>query len=405
MRESDQILLQVEKTAVKWFLWIFYIVMTMSFVALEILKRAYTVDSGYSKYIFYIIMMFFLPISIKCFKTGNIYIIKYIYLFSYIIISMMIGLLNFLNDNPVDGSANTLELVFILFSLIFINKKYFWYTAFTILGKYVFLFSLGRDSNLLSKGVLIVICLCIAFVMLNRIQSYKDTLVASLIEKKKAERLAAVGKIATVMGEKIKIPIGLVKNLMELQNQKYPEDKKYYDIMTQEIDRINGITNKLFYMGIDAQVQYKQCDLQEILSYVIQLIKKQASERNIHITMNAPKAVFEIECDEVRLKQVFVNVLKNAIEATDHEGNIIVSLKKIENNKIKINIIDEGYGMDRETQARIWEDFYTTKEDGTGLGLIVTHKIIQEHHGQIQIRSDKGVGTDVEIILPVTQSE
>ncbi len=108
-----------------------------------------------------------------------------------------------------------------------------------------------------------------------------------------------------------------------------------------------------------------------------------------------------IKCDENQLKQVFINILKNALEAMSDGGIIRIQVKNIQPNELLIRFIDQGIGIPEDQLPKLGEPFHSTKETGTGLGLMVTNKIIEGHKGSLTITSKVNQGTTVEIILPV----
>ncbi|RBP85894.1 histidine kinase/DNA gyrase B/HSP90-like ATPase, partial [Cytobacillus firmus] len=126
----------------------------------------------------------------------------------------------------------------------------------------------------------------------------------------------------------------------------------------------------------------------------------QALMNNIEIITLYETNIFSIFCDENQLKQVFINFLKNSIEAMPKGGKISVELQSLGFDKLKLLFIDEGRGIPDHILNRIYEPFFTTKETGTGLGLMISKQIIENHNGTLHIRSDKK-GTIVEVILPI----
>ena len=109
---------------------------------------------------------------------------------------------------------------------------------------------------------------------------------------------------------------------------------------------------------------------------------------------------YTLSGEEHSLKQVFINLFKNSIEAIDPQGEISLSISALDNNTISIKISDSGIGMSPESLERIFEPFYTTKENGTGLGLLISQKIIQDHGGSLKLTSKTGKGTTAEVLLP-----
>jgi signal transduction histidine kinase len=117
--------------------------------------------------------------------------------------------------------------------------------------------------------------------------------------------------------------------------------------------------------------------------------------------MNHASILPTIQCDGNQLKQVFINILKNAIEAMPHGGNIFIETMQAENHSLLINITDEGCGIPQDRISRLGEPFYSLKEKGTGLGLMMCYKIIEEHNGKLHITSELNKGTTVNIRLPI----
>jgi two-component system, sporulation sensor kinase E len=112
-----------------------------------------------------------------------------------------------------------------------------------------------------------------------------------------------------------------------------------------------------------------------------------------------------IYCEPNQLKQVFINMLKNAIEVMPKGGMVRVTIKQIDEQHIQISITDQGCGIPEDKIKKLGEPFYTTKERGTGLGLMVSYKIIEEHQGKIEVKSQVGVGTTFYITLPTEREK
>ena len=109
--------------------------------------------------------------------------------------------------------------------------------------------------------------------------------------------------------------------------------------------------------------------------------------------------IIQVECDEDRIKQVFLNLVKNGIEAMPNGGDLYVGLQ-IQNKNVQISIQDTGVGISQEKLKKIGEPFYTTKENGNGLGLMVSFKIIESHNGRVYIESEENKGTTFNVVLP-----
>jgi signal transduction histidine kinase len=120
----------------------------------------------------------------------------------------------------------------------------------------------------------------------------------------------------------------------------------------------------------------------------------------VRITLDMEDRIPDIQCDSNKIKQVLINIIKNAIEATESNGEIRISLKNLDES-VQMTISDHGSGIPPEYLKRIWDPFFTTKQNGTGLGLMVCHKIIELHCGTIHVQSKKQEGTTFIIKLPV----
>jgi signal transduction histidine kinase len=126
---------------------------------------------------------------------------------------------------------------------------------------------------------------------------------------------------------------------------------------------------------------------------------------NINIIMETEEDIPPIECIESQLRIVFINLIENAIEATDGQGDIYIEVKQMEQNNLRIRFIDNGCGIPGERLHRLGEPYYSTKEKGTGIGLMLSYKIVAHHQGQLFISSEEGKGTTVDVTIPVNRSK
>jgi two-component system, sporulation sensor kinase A len=166
------------------------------------------------------------------------------------------------------------------------------------------------------------------------------------------------------------------------------------------LDRINLIVGEFLVLAKPTAVQYKEKEITTLIQDVVTLINTQAILNNTQIVVEYGTDLPVIVCEENQLKQVFINILKNAVEAMPNGGIIEVKVKEKENDKVSIFIADQGMGIPEYRIPKLGEPFYTTKEKGTGLGLMTSYKIIENHNGEINISSKINEGTTVEVILP-----
>ncbi|RVT57020.1 ATP-binding protein (plasmid) [Niallia taxi] len=136
-----------------------------------------------------------------------------------------------------------------------------------------------------------------------------------------------------------------------------------------------------------------------LIEGVIILLTSQANFYNIQIINQVKSKELYINCDETKIKQVFINLIKNAIDSMESGGKIILKIYEIDDN-IQVKVIDQGNGIPKELMNKIGEPFYTTKEKGTGIGLMVCFQIIESHEGTIKVESNYGSGTTFTVTIP-----
>jgi PAS domain S-box-containing protein len=219
----------------------------------------------------------------------------------------------------------------------------------------------------------------------------------------KSEKLALLGQMAAGIAHEIRNPLTSIKGFIQLFKSE-TQQVEYYDIVLSELDRINNIVGEFLVLAKPTAAVFAEKDVKELIKDVVTLINTQSILNNVQIFVEFECDLPKISCEENQLKQVFLNLLKNAIEAMPTGGNIDVRVKGKEEGKISIQIIDQGIGIPKERIPTLGEPFYTTKEKGTGLGLMTCYKIIESHNGQLTIDSAVNEGTTIEIILPtITQ--
>lgn len=216
------------------------------------------------------------------------------------------------------------------------------------------------------------------------------------------DRLSIIGQLAAGVGHEIRNPLTALKGFTKLLKTSNPSDKQaeYLSIITDELDRIDIIVNEFMSLAKPQAIQFEQGNLISILESTINVLRPQAMLDNVQVTTKYPKEDnLELLCSPNQLKQVFVNILKNAIEAMPNGGNVSISLRKLKNKRVVITFKDAGSGIDNDLLQYLGTPFYTTKDKGIGLGLTVSNKIIQEHNGKMKIDSHQGKGTTVKIEL------
>ncbi|MBT2736345.1 PAS domain S-box protein [Bacillus sp. ISL-7] len=222
---------------------------------------------------------------------------------------------------------------------------------------------------------------------------------------RRTEKLSIVGELSASVAHEIRNPLTSLKGFVQLLQMEDEKHQFFYQIMLDELNRINDIVGELLLLAKPQLLKYTKADLQKLLMDVISLLNTEASLYNVQIESLFPENDIWIECEPNQLKQLFINLIKNSIEASQNGGTVSIILEQIENSHVLISIKDNGCGISKERLEKIGEPFYSSKEKGTGLGLTVSFKIVQSHQGNIHFDSQKNQGTSVQISLPIKQKD
>ncbi len=218
-----------------------------------------------------------------------------------------------------------------------------------------------------------------------------------------AQKLAVAGQIAAGIAHEVRNPLTSVNGFLQLMKTQYPERTDYFDIIFSEIKRIDFVLSELLVLAKPQSVHFQEVQLHGLLEQVITLLKTNAVLANIDLKQPFKKQdAGAILADANQMKQLFINLIKNAIEAMPEGGSIYISTEKVM-NEWKITIQDEGKGMSEEDIQKIYDPFFSTKTEGTGLGLTICAAILKDHHGRMDVVSELGKGTAFHIYLPVWQ--
>ncbi|CEG22296.1 Sporulation kinase A [Planococcus massiliensis] len=217
-----------------------------------------------------------------------------------------------------------------------------------------------------------------------------------------SEKLKLAGEIAAGVAHEIRNPMTVISGFVQMMQSDpdYPY-KEYTKLIRSELDRINLIISEFLVLAKPQASSFKKVSLRKILDETIALFGPELNLHGILFDYCWELEDFIIEGEEHRIKQVLINLMKNAIEASQNPGEISLIVELRDENSVAIQLQDHGKGISKEEFGQIFEPFYTTKETGTGLGLIVSQKIIQEHGGTLTIESEPGCGTLVTVILPI----
>ncbi|MBU2584174.1 MAG: PAS domain S-box protein [Bacteroidetes bacterium] len=219
----------------------------------------------------------------------------------------------------------------------------------------------------------------------------------------KAEKLAALGEMAAVLAHEIKTPLTSIKMNTDILLESMglsEEAERSFSIIQKEVTRLNNLVKDVLQFSRQMDLEYSKVDLADIIGSVKLQIENKLSEKKFKLINNVSRIT--IVGDGEKLKQVFLNLIDNAIEAAERDGEVKIESTNVNNKNLKLIISDNGRGI--EHGEKIFEPFFTTKASGTGLGLAISQKIIEQHGGNIKLVSSQPGKTIFEIVLPINMN-
>ncbi|WP_166239868.1 ATP-binding protein [Paenibacillus turpanensis] len=215
----------------------------------------------------------------------------------------------------------------------------------------------------------------------------------------RSEKMNIAGLLAASIAHELRNPLTAIKGFFHMLKGMGGGKELYYQVIDEELSRIEQISSELLTLAKPHSENRKRHDMVQLIREVQILLSSQSVMKNIEIIVQTDREQLYIHCEATKMKQVFINLIKNAIEAMKQGGDIVINVTGSE-KYIQIEVIDQGSGIPQELIEKIGEPFYTTKEKGTGIGLMVCYQIIESHGGTIRIDSEVGRGTTFTITLP-----
>ncbi|MBI3399316.1 MAG: HAMP domain-containing protein [Deltaproteobacteria bacterium] len=219
-----------------------------------------------------------------------------------------------------------------------------------------------------------------------------------------ADKLVSLGELSAGIAHEIGNPLAAIKTVIQAMDEETPfaeEQREYMKRILKEVDRLAAFLKTFSAFAHPSINQSARCRVDSVLKDVIFLVRNEAQKHNIEIDYMMRKDTPEVIIDSDQLKQIFINLILNAIQAMQDGGKIAVSIENLDGKGVKISVSDTGPGIPQEIIGKIFDPFFTTKPSGTGLGLAIVHRIINEHKGEIEVKSEVGKGTIFTVNLPV----
>jgi signal transduction histidine kinase len=238
----------------------------------------------------------------------------------------------------------------------------------------------------------------------EKLRSQSERIIAIEEQLRRSERLSTMGEFAAVLAHEIRNPLGSIRGTAEILKDDYkPGDPKheFIEIQIRETERLNRVVEEFLHMVRPQPSDMQPCTVQEELETIVTLLSNDARKRQVELVLEPQPQPVIIRADGEKLRQAFLNIVLNALQATPPDGRVVISASVNDKGACEITFRDTGPGIDADDLNRIFEPFFTTKQDGTGLGLAISKKIVESHNGLLQVESSPGKGTTVRISLPM----
>ncbi|EPZ9141452.1 two-component system sensor histidine kinase ZraS [Klebsiella aerogenes] len=254
---------------------------------------------------------------------------------------------------------------------------------------------------MLVAAALVIVATILAQFWFRRYRRSRQQLQEAMARK---EKLMALGHLAAGVAHEIRNPLSSIKGLAKYFAERTPpggEAQELALVMAKEADRLNRVVSELLELVRPAHLNYQPVDINALIHHSLQLVSQDAQSRGIELQFTPRLELTTIKADSDRLNQVLLNLYLNAMQAIGRDGVIHVSASEADRQRVKIVVKDSGKGMSDEELQAIFTPYFTTKADGTGLGLAVVQNIIEQHGGTIRAESQPGAGAIFTLWLPV----
>ncbi|MBP1716922.1 MAG: signal transduction histidine kinase [Deltaproteobacteria bacterium] len=268
----------------------------------------------------------------------------------------------------------------------------------------------GDIRNLVLFSFFLLAFAGIGIVLIYRLENRHLARVIEMEEKiQRSEKLSSLANLAAGVAHEIRNPLNAIGMAIQRLQREFPQktaelQEEYFqftDILRGEVKRINDIVEQFLFFARPAHLKLQPLKLKDLFQDLMALASEPARQQNVVLEEETDPDLPLIMADRQRLQEALWNLIQNGLQAMSKGGKLRLSAILQHGKAVRIGIEDTGEGIPDENHGKVFDYYFTTRKKGTGLGLPLAHKIIQEHGGSISLRSKVGQGTTFEIILPV----
>lgn len=246
----------------------------------------------------------------------------------------------------------------------------------------------------------------------EKLRRQSETLAEVEEQLRHADRLAVLGELAASLAHEVRNPLGSIRGAVEILQDDYPKENpnhEFLQILIKEVDRLNRVIENYLSLARTRTSRLEEFGLRDAVLSVVNMLAAKARKEKVEIQCHFPDRPVQIRADENKFRQVLLNLLLNAMAAIEGSGRVTIDARVNgageAHRKLQIIITDTGKGIPGDVMEQIFKPFYTTKQDGTGLGLPITKRIADEYRWELRLQSEVGKGTQAILCIPIREDD